>query len=342
MNVVVRRLVPRSIRLLASAQLASLRSVRLRRRLTAIAADTRPIVAGPWLGEVGFELLYWVPFLRWFAEQFRVAPDRLVIVSRGGTESWYRPFAARYQEIFDFVSPEEFRRRYHQRVLDLGEQKQTRITPFERSLLDDVANRIGAQDPIVVHPSLMYELFNPFWWGHLDEQWVHRHARYRPLETPVLPEAVGVPRSYVAVKFYFNDCFPATERNRAFVRDVVQQLAARTPVVSLTTGLTLDDHGGCPVVGKGVTTVPLDLDARCNMHVQSAIVANASVFVGTYGGFSYLAPFYGVRSIAYYGDPGGFSRRHLQMAYSALGTVNAGDLLVTQSTEQAHVTSGSL
>ena len=30
-------------------------------------ARSEPILVGPWLGEVGFELLYWIPFLRWFA-----------------------------------------------------------------------------------------------------------------------------------------------------------------------------------------------------------------------------------------------------------------------------------
>src|SRR5690349_11033883 len=27
------------------------------------------IIAGPWTGEVGFELLYWIPFLGWLSEQ---------------------------------------------------------------------------------------------------------------------------------------------------------------------------------------------------------------------------------------------------------------------------------
>ena len=28
-----------------------------------------PILVGPWLSEVGFELLYWIPLLRWIKEQ---------------------------------------------------------------------------------------------------------------------------------------------------------------------------------------------------------------------------------------------------------------------------------
>ena len=41
--------------------------------------------------------------------------------------------------------------------------------------------------------------------------------------------------------------------------------------------------------------LPAHLDVRENLAVQTALVAGASAFVGTYGGFSYLAPFLGVR-----------------------------------------------
>ena len=75
-----------------------------------MAADTRPILVGPWVGEVGFEVLYWVPFVRWAAQEFHIDPARLVAISRGGTAGWYRPFVGRYHEVFDYVSREEFRR----------------------------------------------------------------------------------------------------------------------------------------------------------------------------------------------------------------------------------------
>mgnify|MGYP006178130031 CR=1 FL=1 len=50
---------------------------------------TRPIAVGPWLGEVGFELLYWVPFLRWAATHVGFDRERLLIIARGGTTTWY-------------------------------------------------------------------------------------------------------------------------------------------------------------------------------------------------------------------------------------------------------------
>jgi hypothetical protein len=131
----------------------------------------------------------------------------------------------------------------------------------------------------------------------------------------------------VAVKFYFNDCFPATDENRAFAREVLRALAARGPVVALSTGLDIDDHGGVRVDDLGVRYLPSRLEPATNLQVQSAVVSRARAFVGTYGGFSYLAPFYGVRSVALFSKPDGFSRKHLHVAQSAFGLIGASGLL---------------
>jgi hypothetical protein len=324
----VRRLVPRAVRRRVSAALARARARLFERDLAALAAGNRTIVAGPWLGEVGFEILYWIPFLRWFADAFAVAPERLIVVSRGGTSSWYRPFAAGYREIFDALTVDEFRRRHAERVAANGEQKQTQVLAFERDLLRAVTSDVESR--AMLHPSSMYRLFNPFWWRHLDEAWVHRRARYGRFEAPPLPGRVA-PEPYTAVKFYFNDCFPATERNRAFVRAIVQSLAASGPVVSLTTGLHVDDHDGVDAAATSLRSLLPDVGPASNLAVQTAIIARASAFVGTYGGFSYLAPFLGVPATAYFDDPAGFSPRHLSMALSALSRIGHDGLLEVRS-----------
>ena len=290
-------------------------SRRLDRDLTHLALGTDTIVAGPWLGEVGFELLYWVPFLRWFATAFRVAPERLLIVSRGGTESWYRPFASRYREIFDYLTPEEFRRRHDERVAANGEQKQTRVLAFEHDLLVELTRDVRSRS--MLHPSSMYSLFNPFWWGHISEDWVHGHAQYCGLQAPPTT-GIALPRApYTAVKFYFNDCFPANAANRAFVGRTLRALASRGPVVSLASGLHIDDHNADETPPPDVHTLPADMRPQENLTVQTAVLAGASAFVGTYGGFSYLGPFLGVRTMAFFADPRGYSPRHLRMASSA-------------------------
>jgi hypothetical protein len=332
----VRQLVPRAVRHGISAQLARVHAGRLSSDLARLAAGRDTIVVGPWLGEVGFELLYWVPFLRWFATTFNVAPERLLIVSRGGTASWYRPFAAGYRDIFDYLTPEEFRRRHDERVAANGEQKQTQVLAFERQVLRELTTDVHSRS--MLHPSTMYGLFNPFWWGHVEEEWVHRFATYQRLTAeyveaalPGLNDVDGKRPAYTAVKFYFNDCFPDTRENRAFVRRALQALTERGPVVSLATNLRLDDHASDEAESFGVRTLPHDMHPRQNLAMQTAIVAGASAFAGTYGGFSYLAPFLNVQSTGYFSDPDGYSARHLLMARSALESIGAGRLLDVRS-----------
>jgi len=138
---------------------------------------------------------------------------------------------------------------------------------------------------------------------------------------------LDLPPHYVAVKFYFNECFPATTRNRAFVRDALRLLAANGPVVALSTELNIDDHAGDRVDEHGVRHLPEGIEPARNLQIQSAIVAGADAFVGTYGGFSYMAPFHGVKSLAFYSDAGGFSQKHLHMARSAFDEIGGSGLL---------------
>jgi hypothetical protein len=329
----LRRVVPRAARVHASALIvhasalfARRRSARLEADLAAMVRSGAPIVAGPWLGEVGFELLYWVPFLAWFAERFAVEPERLTVISRGGTSPWYAGFAAGYVDVFDTETPDSFKAEHDARVAEIGEQKQTRPRPFERRIVNAVAKRRQGAAPAWLHPSRMYEAFNPYWWGHLPVEWVHLHARYRPWPRPQT-RAMPLPESYVAVKFYFNECFPPTAENRAFVRAAQARLARGGPVVALSTGLNIDDHHGDRIDEDGVMHLPDGIDPAVNLALQSAVVAGARAFVGTYGGFSYLAPFYRVPSTAFYSDAAGFSPRHLETARSAFDRIGSGGLL---------------
>ena len=204
---------------------------------------TGRFVAGPWLGEVGFELLYWIPFLRWFCERFGVPRDRLIAVSRGGSAAaWYGSIAGRSHDALSFMALDEFKRKNADRSGRLGEQKQIAATPLDDEIVSFVRQAEGRLIS-VLHPSIMYRLFAPYWWGHKPLEWVRQYTRYSLLAPPALP--VELPLRYTAVKFYFNDCFRDTPENRAFVDEVVHQLADDGPVISLSTGVAVDDHDPC-------------------------------------------------------------------------------------------------
>jgi hypothetical protein len=313
------------VRRAGARAVAAQRAHAVQRQLAALAADSRPIVLGPWLGEVGFELLYWIPFLRWFAREYAVSAERLLAVSRGGAAAaWYGDFAGRAADALDFMSHDEFRRKNARRSEYLGEQKQVAATSLEEEILAAVNGR-EAGATLTLHPAAMYRLFAPYWWGHQPLEWVRRFTRYASPAPATLP--FELPANYTAVKFYFNDCFRDTRENRRFVEETIRQLSGEGPVISLSTGIHVDDHAPCEPDVAAMRSIREVLTPANNLIVQSAIVARARRFVGTYGGFAYVAPLSAVPAITYFSEPGTFSLRHLELARDVARTSGRPDLL---------------
>lgn len=244
---------------------------------TALRKNKGPILVGPWVSEVGFEVLYWIPFLRMCFERYRVDPKRVTVLSRGGARCWYEGLCGNYVEIFDYISPEEFVAENSKREENGKGKKQFDLSPFERRLIDEATTRAGLKSPAVLHPSAMYQLFRYYWVGLRDRNHVFKWCQYALLDhafdpPPGLPE----PGQYYAVKFYFSACFPKTPENVRFIRTLIARLSQRSKIVLLNTGLELDDHSD---------SVKIDLDnvidasslmtPRNNLEVQTAIVARS-------------------------------------------------------------------
>jgi hypothetical protein len=165
----------------------------------------------------------------------------------------------------------------------------------------------------------MYRLFRLFWNRRCPISLIDTHTVYERFETPGPDEVLErLPRDYVAVKLYFSACFPDTPENRRFAAQLLKGLSQASEVVLLSAGLNLDDHRDFEGVDQDrVHDIRHLVSPRNNLAVQSQIVSRASAFFGTYGGFSYLAPFYGVPSVALYSDEDKFLPVHLEVAHRA-------------------------
>jgi hypothetical protein len=170
---------------------------------------------------------------------------------------------------------------------------------------------------------------------------IRRRTLFQSFERPDAADLPGgLPRDYVDVRFYFNTCFPDTAENRAFVGRVVGSLTQRGDVVLLNPGLVFDDHRDHDAVGLDrVHTVAHLMAPHNNLGIQSAIVSRARAFVGTYGGFSYLAPFYGVPSASFYSHRSGFVPQHLELAGSVFSGLNETAWIAAHSRDFEHVES---
>jgi hypothetical protein len=287
--------------------------LRLLAKLARIAADGRPIVVGPWHGEVGFEILYWIPFLTWIQDVTGIPRERFHVISRGGVASWYRNLSDHYTETFDHRSQVEFRERNAARKARTGREKQDHISDDERALVAE----LGLGTAHLLHPQFLYNVLAEFWMGQAPYALASRYLRFRHFAPPPLRANIELPDDFVAVKFYFNPSFPDSARNRQFASDVVTRLARKQPVVLLATGFRVDEHEELAVESANVTSIADRLSARDNLEVQTAVVARSRAFFGTYGGFSYVPAFLRVPSYSFYSDPAQFNLRHLDVMNAA-------------------------
>lgn len=288
-----------------------------------------PIVVGPWLSEVGYELLYWIPFLRWFRDRYRLDEDRLIVVSRGGVGSWYADITARYVDILDLMEPATFTARNEARRSgeESGGQKQTALGTLDSELIDLARVRLGLDAVRVCHPSLMYRLFRQFWLANRALDLVTAHTRFTRMSAPNVIDLGRLPRRFVAAKFYTGAAIADTPGHRAMLRQVIQRLASETPVVLLDTGMAFDEHEDYPFAGiPQVTSLRGFLTPQNNLAVQTQVISAASAFVGTCGSVAWLAPFLGVPSVAAYVEDR-FLLSHLFVARHAYRQANAAPFL---------------
>ncbi|MDA1183167.1 MAG: hypothetical protein O2930_00810 [Acidobacteria bacterium] len=294
------------------------------RAIAAVARGRRPIIVGPWLSEVGFEVLYWIPFLRWFEDRYRVDRERVVAVSRGGVADWYRDVADGYVEIFDHVTPDTFSRRNAQRreEHESGGQKQTVQGSLDRDILSAVRRQTGLEDAAVCHPSLMYRLFNQFWLGNRALDLVVSHTRHLPLSVEPASD-LDLPARYVAAKFYTGAALPDTSAHRGALRDLVRTVARRIPVVTLDTGMATDEHEDYLFRDiPNVRSLHDRLTPRTNLGVQASVIAGAERFIGTCGSVAWIAPMLGVNTTAVYAEDR-FLASHIMFAGQVYGRMGA-------------------
>ena len=278
------------------------RDVQARLQLRAAARGARPVIAGPWLSEVGYEALYWLPFLRWACDRYHIAPERLVVVSRGGVAAWYAGLTTRYVELLDLMSPEEFAERNAARQR-AGDQKQSGLADLDQEILRRVRALPGLAGAGVCHPATMFRLLRQFWLGNESLQYLLGHLHFSRVTAPPVPASIRLPERFVAVKFYTGKALPPTETTYAQLRALVGALAARVPVVTLETGLTLDEHRDFSFRDvPGVLTIPELAAPATNLGVQTAIIGRADAFIGTCGSLAWLAPALGTPTVGVYAD----------------------------------------
>lgn len=291
----------------------SAKSAMVRGYIRMLAASDDVIVLGPFRSELGFEILYWLPFLNWAMHAYGIKPERCLAISRGGMGVFYP--AAKQVDLYKLKGVDAVRQEnqfdYEQRKL----QKQTGVTDWDQQVAAEAVSQMyGAGQPFrLLHPSWMYWLFDGVW-NDLDTMSVvARHTDYRPLPVPNMPEGYKLPEKFAAVRFYERATFPLTAEVKQVCQHIVESIATRCPVVVLSQPHFTDDHVDLKLDGPNILQLPKTAPEE-NFILQAAVLARCQAFVGTYGGVAQWALRYHKPTISVYAQFAGTARAHLELS----------------------------
>ena len=261
----------------------------------------RRLIAGPWLDEVGWEVLSWIPLLRWCVTCVPELRERLVVVSRGGVADWYEGISDTYVDVADAYDEETFARRL---TLERESQSargkgpnQIEETEWRLEIAEWVSERLGEPRLRMVHPSTA---FHPAAKRLVRSLTAPADGAFHPWRRPGRgPLHAVLPERYVAVRFYRNSVWKGQNATK-FSRIAVRALAEKIPVVMLNTDMTIDPQHKDLVSQANSINLAEHMSFRDNLAIQSIAIAHAQAFVGNSGGLSYVSPYYGVPSVTFW------------------------------------------
>jgi ADP-heptose:LPS heptosyltransferase len=125
---------------------------------------------------------------------------------------------------------------------------------------------------------------------------------------------------------------------------VLANLTREHEVVLLNTPDRYDEHEDFTAAARGrLHSVEHLMTPERNLDVQTRIIGGADAFVGTYGGFSYLAPFLGVDTVAFYSQPNGFRFDHMEVSKRVFSSLKGGTFspILTRELDALRLTLGA-
>lgn len=268
-----------------------------------VSLATTPLIIGPWLGEVGPELQYWIPWLQRLKIKGVFGQRRLIVVSRGGTAAWYRHLTEEYAEVFTLLDKTTYQAIRQERKTE----KQFAWTPGERTCIKQIAQHFQVEQYETLHPSAMWSRILPYFRETKPLTWILDQLDFQVMSAATNLQqkylsGLVLPEKFIAARFYVSELFPATEQVKQFVYDLFKHITHHQSVVAMVSTQQLDDHAifSMPKM-DGVTLVPIDAALADNLGLQTAIVQRSNGFVGTYGGFTILPGLLGKACLGFIG-----------------------------------------
>lgn len=259
---------------------------------------------GPWFGEVGPELQYWIPFIQNLVKKGFLKEQKIIVLSRGGVQSWYSNITKNYFDLFDYIDQKEYQK-IRSEIL-LYSQKQTKVHNLERLLVEKIATSMNITSYNVIHPSFMWNEV-VFWLQEkitLDD--ILNILHFQPIgpslsEYKKLVDKLKLPENFIAIKFYTSNVFELTEEVKKELNNFLKKLARKHTLVLLQLDYSIDDHKTIELHNnKNIIPIDSQFPIEMNLGIQTEILSRSKGFIGTNGGFSVLPALLGKPVLSVY------------------------------------------
>jgi hypothetical protein len=261
------------------------------------------IIFGPWLGEVGSELQYWIPFIRKIRKEL-FPNNSVVVISRGGVESWYQDITSEYIELFHYINKSEYLNLRKSVIRHAGLEKQLVMVSQEKKLISKIIKENNLEKYFLIHPSTMWREILPWVEGKTSFKNILSILSFQKIEVSAkyqdLVDKFNLPDQYFALKFYESSLFPKSRENMLFIKSLIKGLAEKAYLVMMDND-QIDNHCAFSFdFHQRLISIKNQLKPELNLGIQTEIIRRSIGFIGTNGGFSLLPAFVGRPSLNFY------------------------------------------
>lgn len=256
-----------------------------------------PLIIGPWLGEVGPEIQYWVPYLNQLSEDGLFKGRQLIVISRGGTSSWYQNLDPKpeYLDIFDLISTDEYKQ---VRIERQRSEKQLFKSDFEKLIIAKAKTHLRLHQAGWFHPEWMWKDISAWMADAKPFSFACKRLLFKeiPIENATYKKIVdswNLPPLFICTKFYSSYLFPyKSPAEINFTYQLLKKISAAVPIVDMGLGQNLDDHEQIKLEASSkIIRLSEKLVPRDNLGLQTEVMRRSLAFVGTYGGFTVIPAF---------------------------------------------------
>lgn len=274
--------------------------------------ESRKIVLGPWIGELGYELLYWIPFLRFLKSKGVFDNKECIVISRGGMQYWYSDICTEYIEIFDQITLEEYtllrKRFYSEQVSNKN------IYTSATEIL--IAKKCRADYEFLFSQSIMFSFLNQFIKSLGKRATLNFFTSVLQLEIPEdFPKTNNFQfpenEKYIITNFYSRPSFQITLADISKINAMLFDLSKEFRIIRIDE-FTYDlEHNELSNIYDGIPYQGIEsIGISSNLLVKTALIRNADFYIGTYGGPSYLSVLNGIPTFVFSSSYEGLNPMH--------------------------------